>query len=150
MSHEGTSATNDSRSAIDWAVAWIDRLEAARGGARWHRGAEIEPGVQQTWWCEWPEALWEFVCGFSAKGLARHGYQGEVARLRPVIADSRGVETLSAEDCLCLLTYHVRSDRFDEGHLVAALDRGDLTALLRRLAEIRTQGGGAEVVLEPE
>lgn len=38
-----------------------------------------------------------------------------------------------------LLTFHVRADRFSEGHLISAFEKGHITAILRRLAEIRRQ-----------
>lgn len=39
---------------------------------------------------------------------------------------------------LCkLLTTHVRADRFNEGHLATVLESGHITAILRRLKEIR-------------
>jgi hypothetical protein len=42
-----------------------------------------------------------------------------------------------AETIRRLLTLHVRKDRFCEGHLEAMFESGHITALLRRLAEIR-------------
>ena len=36
-----------------------------------------------------------------------------------------------------LLTSHVRADRFGEGHLADMLEEGHITAILRRLAELR-------------
>ena len=38
-----------------------------------------------------------------------------------------------------LLTTHVRADRFTEGHLASVLQSGHITAILRRLKEIRNQ-----------
>ena len=38
-----------------------------------------------------------------------------------------------------LLTFHVRADRFSEGHLISVFEKGHITAILRRLAEIRRQ-----------
>ena len=49
-------------------------------------------------------------------------------------------ETLETADLLTLrklLTTHVRKDRFVEGHLGDLLERGHITAILRRLREIR-------------
>jgi hypothetical protein len=36
-----------------------------------------------------------------------------------------------------LLTVHVRKDRFVEGHLARMLECGHITAILRRLREVR-------------
>ena len=38
-----------------------------------------------------------------------------------------------------LLTFHVRADRFSEGHRISVFERGYIIAILRRLAEIRRQ-----------
>lgn len=38
-----------------------------------------------------------------------------------------------------LLTTHVRADRFVEGHLASVLESGHVTAILRRLKQIRGQ-----------
>ena len=44
------------------------------------------------------------------------------------------------EDLCRLLTTHVRSDRFNERHLVAMYENGHVTAILRRLQEF-VRGG---------
>jgi|GEM_PF-287858 len=41
------------------------------------------------------------------------------------------------EDLCRLLTTHVRADRFNDGHLVEMFENGHLTAVLRRLRELR-------------
>jgi hypothetical protein len=51
-------------------------------------------------------------------------------------------EALGTADVLTLrklLTTHIRKDRFVEGHLAGMLERGHITAVLRRLKEIREQ-----------
>ncbi len=39
-----------------------------------------------------------------------------------------------------LLTFHVRADRFSEGHLISAFEKGHITAILRRLADSPADG----------
>jgi len=43
-----------------------------------------------------------------------------------------------------LFTTHIRKDRFCEGHLLAVLERGHITAMLRRLAAIYKAMGKGE------
>jgi hypothetical protein len=53
-------------------------------------------------------------------------------------------ELLQEADLLALrklLTSHLRKDRFVEGHLANMLERGHITAILRRLKEIREEMG---------
>jgi hypothetical protein len=38
-----------------------------------------------------------------------------------------------------LLTFHVRKDRFSEGHLLVMLQEGHIGAILRRIAELHTK-----------
>ena len=38
-----------------------------------------------------------------------------------------------------LVTAHVRADRFVEGHLVSVFESGHITAILRRLKQIREE-----------
>ncbi len=126
--------------SVDWLAGWERRLEAARGKSRWGGGEKIAPGVSTMPYCILPDEVVEFLLDLDRHGLMRTDYRRHVDRLRPAIDDPARIAALSAEDCLLLLTYHVRADRFVEGHLAWVLDRGDVTAILRRLAEIRRQG----------
>jgi hypothetical protein len=123
--------------ALDAILGWQASLEEARGKLRWGGGEETEPGVLTMPFCVLPEDVVDFLLDLDRHGLLRTDYRQHVTRLRPAIDDPAQIETLSATDCLHLLTYHIRTDRFVDGHLARALDRGDLSAILRRLAEIR-------------
>jgi uncharacterized protein DUF6508 len=63
-------------------------------------------------------------------------WSGEAPQLLPLNEDEERMNTASLEEVVKLLTLHVRADRFSEGHLADALDRGLITRLLRRLKEI--------------
>ena len=139
MSQELHQLPELDRAAIEWAIGWIDRLEAARGKSVVHAPVENEPGVLTIGWVELPQEVEEFLQGLYRRGLMQTDYTDEVERLKPAAEDPARIRGLSARDCLMLLTYHVRSDRFSEGHLAGVLDRGDVTAILRRLAEIQLE-----------
>jgi len=121
----------------DWLSGWEKRLEAARGKSRWGGGEQTAPGVSTMPFSVLPDDVVEFLLDLDRHRLMQHDYRKHVERLQPVIADPDLIEGLAAEDCLYLLTYHIRTDRFVEGHLAEVLDRGDVTAILRRLAVIR-------------
>ena len=53
--------------------------------------------------------------------------------------DSSKLASASVEQLQKLLTFHVRKDRFVEGHLAAMLEEGHILAILRRIAEIYNQ-----------
>ena len=56
--------------------------------------------------------------------------------------DRTSVESADLATIRRLLTAHVRADRFTEGHLAAVLKSGHITAMLRRLKEIRDEMTG--------
>lgn len=56
---------------------------------------------------------------------------------RRYVSDPEALETADALTLRKLLTTHVRKDRFVEGHFVGMLECGHITAILRRLKEIR-------------
>ena len=66
------------------------------------------------------------------------GWQAEARRYLddPAALDTAGTLTLRK-----LLITHVRQDRFAEGHLGSILERGHITAILRRLKVIRGEMG---------
>ena len=127
----------ETRQAVDEIVGWAEQLEAARGQSRWGGGEELSPEVFSMPFSILPEEVVGFLLAVEGRGLLRRDYREHVDRLQPAIEDPDQIATLCAEDCLYLLTYHIRADRFVDGHLAAVLDRGDLTAILRRLAAIR-------------
>ena len=57
------------------------------------------------------------------------------------VADPQALATADLLTLRKLLTTHVRMDRFVEGHLGGMLESGHVTAILRRLKEIREQMG---------
>ena len=55
------------------------------------------------------------------------------------VNDPSRIESADVEVVRKLLTTHVRQERFCEGHLLAMFQHGHLTALLRRLRQIRAE-----------
>ena len=51
--------------------------------------------------------------------------------------DAEALETADLLTLCKLLTVHVRADRFVEGHLASVFENGHITAILRRLKQIR-------------
>ncbi len=64
------------------------------------------------------------------------------ARWRALLEDPAAVASASAEDLGRMLTALVRSERFGDGTLEAAFERGILTAIARRAAELARPAGG--------
>lgn len=125
---------------LDWgpALAWLPALEAADfshgsdlelvpvGGVH-----EIRNGVWADLVADLAATLYEtgIVAGFDwPRWMAERG-----RRLREDPAELAGA---SLEDCRRLLTAVVRADRFAGGGLFAALQSGEVHAVLRRVAEL--------------
>ena len=51
--------------------------------------------------------------------------------------DAKALETADLLTLRRLLTVHVRAERFAEGHLASVFESGHITAILRRLEQIR-------------
>jgi hypothetical protein len=64
------------------------------------------------------------------------GWRREAQRYQ---TDPRALATADLLTLCKLLTLHVRADRFSEGHLASVLESGHITAVLRRLKQIRDQ-----------
>ncbi|RMF04614.1 MAG: hypothetical protein D6768_02825 [Chloroflexi bacterium] len=65
-------------------------------------------------------------------------------RSSPAALDTANLLTLRK-----LLTTHVRADRFDEGHLAQMFEEGHITAILRRLEQLRNQIAQIQGLAEP-
>jgi len=61
------------------------------------------------------------------------------ARWRAEVSDPTALGGADLLTLRKLLTFHVRADRFSQGHLISASEKGHITAILRRLVEIRRQ-----------
>lgn len=113
---------------IDAVLAHLPALERPGAARDWQSAWYGGPGVARL-----QEALarHRFVVGFdwsAWKNQAEH-YRREPAALdRAPLAD------------LCkLLTIHLRTDRFNAGHFAAAVESGEITAILRRLKVLRDE-----------
>lgn len=122
---------------VDWLIGRARTLEAAGAEIAWAGGETVAPGVSSVPFVVLPEVLIEFLLEVEARGLLRTDYQAFVSALRPALDEPERIAELSLDECLLLLTYHVRTDRFVDGHLAAMLRRGDLSAILHRLSTLR-------------
>lgn len=77
------------------------------------------------------EHRWVIGFDWGAWGDEAHSYMEDPDKLR----------TADIEAIRKLLTAHVRADRFVEGHFFHVLESGHITAILRRLKQIREEMG---------
>ena len=128
--------------AVDWAVSFIERFENAEEPLfTFHEGEEQEDGsFQMPFYVRLP-IVTEFVDGLTEKGLqVSFDWMAWRDSAESYNRDSESLLDASADVCIKLLTLHLRADRFTDGHLAKMLESGHITAILKRLREIRKSG----------
>ena len=116
----------------------IERLE--RPGATFGilHTAQHEDGSVSMPWYELSADAEELVGGLHERGLVvKFDWPAWSETARSYVDDPELLAQASMDDCVRLLTTHVRKDRFCEEHLVDMLECGRVAAVLRRMREIR-------------
>jgi hypothetical protein len=108
------------------------------GFGEWAGGGEIKPGVLTFPYVVYSPESMEFLEALYGHGWIMQDFdwgawQDEAGKYwsAPELIREADLETLRK-----LLTLHVRKDRFCEGHLLAAFQNGQITAILRRMKEL--------------
>ena len=133
--------------AVGWAVSFIERSENTEEPLfTFHEGEEQEDGSFQMPYYTRSPIVGEFVGGLVEKGLAvpfdRMAWSDTA---NSYIGNPESLLDASADVCIKLLTLHIRADRFTHGHLAEMLESGHITAILKRLREIRKSGQPIEL-----
>jgi Family of unknown function (DUF6508) len=132
-----------SRADLAWLIGHIEAFE--RPGMRfgeWYSHAS-KTGVPPNWWHWSPsKEVDDFLKGLNVHGLIVDFDWSNWNRLEHYKARPDAVGSAPLEDCLKLLTAHVRADRFVEGHFASTLESGELQRLLRRIRELLEAEGG--------
>ena len=127
--------------AIQWAVSFIDRFENSAGKFGILRGVEKQPdGTMTLPWFEYRPVVTEFIQGLYDKQLNVVFDWGKWKRGEKLFSNPGLVGRASAADCLKLITLCVRQDRFSDGFMAEALERGVITACLKRLRDFYPSG----------
>ena len=110
----------------------------------WKGGGEVEPGTFTLPWFSHSELTSRFVeVAYRDDGVrpdfAWMAWEEtpEAVRLRD---DRAALEQATVLDLGRLLTVVIRSERFGEGALTEALESGLVTAVLRRIEQLRREG----------
>jgi hypothetical protein len=103
----------------------------------WRGGEDQADGSFQMPWVQYAPEVQALVRELYESGfIVDFDWPSEGLQLEQLHENQEAMNGASLEDVVKLLTLHVRADRFSEGHLADALDRGLITQLLRRLKEI--------------
>jgi hypothetical protein len=116
-------------------AGWADALAAGIPTGRWQGGAADAAGVVTMPWFERSEELARFAFDMSAAGLVQPvdwmawTVTPEAQRL---IRDPAAVAGAGPDDIVLLVTTIIRGERFSDGQIAGAYERGTLLALARR------------------
>jgi hypothetical protein len=125
-------------------AAWTDAIAAMPSAGTWQGGTAGDDGVIQMPWVEYDAELRRFVEAATLAGFVQPvdwmGWAG-TERARELIDDPGAIAGATTGELVLLMTTIVRGDRFSEGELEAALERGSLLAICRR-AGVLAAGDG--------
>ena len=111
---------------------------------RWQGGKKDASGVIQMPWYEYSDEVDHFVSEMYAARLVRSidwmRWAGTPEAQR-LIADPTAIADATHDDLVYLLTTIIRGERFSDGEIAGAYERGTLLAIAERAHTLR---GGAE------
>jgi len=116
-------------------AGWADAFEMGVPVGQW-RGGEAGPdGVIQMPWFELSDDLERFTREMSEYGFVRPvpwmGWAGTPEAQR-LIQDPASIAKAGRDDLVYLLTTIIRGERFGDGQIAGAYERGALLAIARR------------------
>lgn len=116
-------------------AAWAPRLASLQSAGRWQGGDEDANGVIHMPWFELGPEIVRFTREVAEAGFVRPvdwmAWAG-TADARALIEDPRLIARASPTELVYLLTTIVRGERFGDGEIEAAFERGSLLAIARR------------------
>ena len=123
----------------DGVLAWLPRLtDAGFHAGRWAGGQELASGAQAMPWVDYADDVLEFALELYDLEVVVPLDWGTWIKDRgnELWEDGDRLAEASLEECRMLLAAHVRADRFAEGHLLHALDRGHIVSILKRVESL--------------
>jgi len=116
-------------------AGWAGALAAGIPAGRWQGGEADAAGVISMPWFERSDELARFVHDMASAGFVQPvdwmAWAGTPEAQR-LIRDPAAIAAAGPEDLVLLLTTIIRGERFSDGQLAGALERGTLLALARR------------------
>ncbi|MBB6348314.1 O-acetyl-ADP-ribose deacetylase (regulator of RNase III) [Nonomuraea muscovyensis] len=113
--------------------ACADALTPADLEVSWRGGQELEPGVIQMPYPVYGEAVQRILGLLGELGAVVVFGWPDWVRGNPLWPDGRGLDDAPVADAARLATAIIRGERFSDGTIEQALDRGAFRAVLRRL-----------------
>jgi hypothetical protein len=126
---------------IDELLAFLPRLEAPGRAftTRWAGGEALDARTTTTPYPVYADDVLAFFRAAGRPCWSDYAYDPESAR--KMLADDHVVARATLGEIRTMLTLCVRGERFCDGFWEALLTEGRVAALLRRLAELRSELG---------
>jgi hypothetical protein len=116
-------------------AGWADALAAGFPPGRWQGGDADAAGVITMPWYERSDELARFASDMAGAGLVRPvGWMAWAAtpEAQRFIGDPTAIAEAGPDDIVFLVTTIIRGERFSDGQIAGAYERGTLLALARR------------------
>lgn len=114
---------------------WADTFAARGPIGRWQGGERDAAGVIQMPWYEYSDEMNRFVAEMYRAELVRPvdwtAWRGTLEAQR-LIDDPATIATATDDDLVYLLTTIIRGERFSDGEILGAYERGTLLAIADR------------------
>lgn len=123
-------------------AGWADPLAAGFPVGRWQGGDADAAGVIAMPWFERSDELSRFVADMAAAGFVRPvdwmAWAGTPEGQR-LIGDPAAIAEAGPDELVFLVTTIIRGERFSDGQIAGAYERGTLVALARRAQALLAQ-----------
>lgn len=133
-----------SRASLEVLAGYVPTFIAHGPIGRWQGGAADASGVIQMPWYEYSQEVERFTADMAAAELVRPvdwmRWAGTPAAQR-LIADPAAIAGASPEDLVFLLTMIIRGERFSDGEIAGAYERGTLLAIAQRAQVLLDETG---------
>jgi hypothetical protein len=124
-----------SREGLGILAGYVEMFTPHGSIGRWRGGEADEAGVIQMPWYEYQPEIGRFAADMYAAGIARSidwmRWAG-TPEARRLISDPTAIAGASHDDLIYLVTTILRGERFSDGEIAGAYERGTLLAIAQR------------------
>ena len=137
---------NVSEESLRVLASWADAFAGGLPTGRWQGGDADAAGTIQMPWYEYSDPIERFVADMSRAELVRPvDWMAWMAtpRAQRLVRDPADIAQATPEELVYLVTAIIRGERFSDGEIAGAYERGSLLALARRAKALLDEQGTA-------
>lgn len=132
------------RASLEVLAGWADAFARGVSAGEWRGGERDAAGVITMPWFELSTEMQRFVADITGAGLVRPldwMAWADTSDAQRLITDPEAIADATDEDLVYLLTTIIRGERFADGQIEGALQRGTLRAVAERARSLLQEGG---------